>query len=152
MLVLIEVAAVDSGWRREEVALWCQPTPLACQPASPAGVQSPTPLALSSALPYIRQTLGLLLPTKHQCSTSFFRRVALGCCVYGWRLTLRYRQAPGWRTAGSLATELSRIGVFVVWCTLVHTGELCGAQSPEEVSGVPTSSQPAAHQVHQMHH
>ena len=42
------------------MALWCQPTPLACQPASPAGVQSPTPLALSSALPYIRQTLGLL--------------------------------------------------------------------------------------------
>ena len=63
------------------MALWCQPTPLACQPASPAGVQSPTPLALSSALPYIRQTLGLLLPTKHHCSTSFFRRVALGCRV-----------------------------------------------------------------------
>ena len=134
--MLIEVAAVDSGWRREEVALWCQPTPLACQPASPAGVQSPTPLALSSALPYIRQTLGLLLPTKHHCSTSFFCRVALGCCVYGWRLSLRYRQAPGWRTAGSLATELSRIGVFVVWCT---------EQSPEEVSGVPTSQPAAAH-------
>ena len=130
MPVLIEVAAVDSGGGRR----WhfgASPL-LACQPSP--GVQSPRPLWLP-ALPYIRQTLGL----KHHYSTSFFccdvAPSAYNLCVVfgGWRLSLRYRQAPGWRTAGSLfATESFRVAEF----------SSCGALSPEEVSGVPTSSQP----------
>ena len=142
--MLIEVAAVDSGWRREEVALWCQPTPLACQPASPAGVQSPTPLALSSALPYIRQTLGLLLPTKHHCSTSFFCRVALGR-VYIW-VAFVTALSPGSRLAyGRLACHRA----FADWSfrRVVHRTESRGSVGCPHLSACRSS-----HQVHQMHH
>lgn len=109
MPVLIEVAAVDSGGGRR----WhFGASPLACQP-SRSTESTPRWLTPCIAL-HIVQTLGLL-PTRHQCSTSFFRRATI--CVYGCRLSLlRYRQAPGWRTSGSLATELSRCGVFIVWC------------------------------------
>ena len=137
MPVLIEVAAVDSGGGREEVALWCQPTPLACQPAS-----LPAQPECRVHGRWLTPCIALHTPDAgpaiaHQtpyCSTSFFCCVALGR-VYGWRLSLRYRQAPGWRTAGSLATELSRWSFRRV----VHT------QSPEEVSGVPNSQPAAAH-------
>ena len=95
------------------MALWCQPTALpGCQP-SRSTESTARWLPLCIAL-HIEQTLGLLA-TKHHCSTSFFRPATV--CVFGCRLSLlRYRQAPGWRTAGSLATELSRCRVFVVWC------------------------------------
>ena len=134
MPVLIEVAAVDSGGGRR----WhFGASPLACQP-SRSTESTPRWLTPCIAL-HIVQTLGLL-PTRHQCSTSFFRRATI--CVYGCRLSLlRYRQAPGWRTSGSLATELSR-------CEFSS----CGAEeSPEEVSGVPTSCR-TSHQVHQQMH
>ena len=134
MPVLIEVAAVDSGGGRR----WhFGASPLACQP-SRSTESTPTPcIAL-----HIVQTLGLL-PTRHQCSTSFFRRATI--CVYGCRLSLlRYRQAPGRRTSGSLATELSRCGVFIVWCR----GESRGSVGcPHLLLACRTS-----HQVHhQMH-
>ena len=115
MPVLIEVAAVDSGGGRRwhfgaSRPHW--PASLPAQPEYRVHGRWLTPciaLHTPDAGPAAHQT--------PYCSTCFFCCVALAR-VYGWRLSLRYRQAPGWRTAGSpFATELSRCRVFVVWCT-----------------------------------
>ena len=132
MPVLIEVAAVDSGGGRRwhfgaSRPHW--PASLPAQPEYRVHGRWLTPciaLHTPDAGPAAHQT--------PYCSTCFFCCVALAR-VYGWRLSLRYRQAPGWRTVGSLATELSRWSFRRV----VHT------QSPEEVSGVPNSQPAAAH-------
>ena len=105
MPVLIEVAAVDSGGGRRwhfgaSRPHW--PASLPAQPEYRVHGRWLTPciaLHTPDAGPAAHQT--------PYCSTCFFCCVALAR-VYGWRLSLRYRQAPGWRTVGSLATELSR--------------------------------------------
>ena len=118
MPALIELAAVDSGGGRR----WhFGASPLGCQPG---GVQSPLP-----AMPYIRQTLGLL-PTKHHCSTSF---LVLHCT----RPTAKWLQS----VFVTVLSPGSRLAYGRLACHRAFAVEFssCGAQSPEEVSGVPTS-------------
>ena len=129
MPVLIEVAAVDSGGGRR----WhFGASPLPCQAASPAGVQSPLPAGSLSALPYILSRRWACWPpntTALLVSSAPLQSVCLAavchCCVIA-RLQAGVR--PARLPQSFRGAEFSS----------------CGAESPEEVSGVPTSSYPAA--------
>lgn len=86
MPVLIEVAAVDSGGgRRWHIGA----SPLACQLQPSRSTESTPPC---NALHTV-QTLGLL-PTRHHCSTSFFR-----CNLCVWVPFVTAALSPGSRLA-----------------------------------------------------
>ena len=114
------------------MALWCQPTPLACQPASPAGVQSPRPLAHSLHCPTYARRWACCPPNTILLYLFLLLRCT-GPCVWVAFVTAL---SPGSRLAyGRLACHRAFAVEF----------SSCGAQSPEEVSGVPNSQPAAAH-------